>query len=140
MDDLARELAEAHSSGNGYQVAQILLPVSPPDNPGRLRTLWKSTNAASLKKDVSTALRRTSYLKSLPDDELTGWIDIVVAYWKALNEIVPATEPEERGKVNTFHVWAVGPGFFWRLVANGASRLRRRRESTRHGRNSRLWL
>lgn len=103
MDELARELAEAHSTGNGYQVAQILLPLSPPDKPGRLQSILRSTNPASVKKDVSRALRKSSYLKSLPDDELAGWVDILTAYWKAVSEIVPMIEPVESGKVYEPH-------------------------------------
>lgn len=100
MDELVNELAEAHSTGNGYQVAQTLLPISPPHKPGRLQSIWKSTNAASVKKDVSKAMRKSSYLKNLPDDEFTGWVDILTAYWKALSEIVPMTEPVDSGKVD----------------------------------------
>lgn len=100
MDELANELAAAHSTGNGYQVAQILLPISPPDKPARLQSIWKSTNAASVKKDVSRAMRKSSYLKNLPDDEFTGWVDILTAYWKALSEIVPMAEPIEGVKVD----------------------------------------
>ena len=100
MDSLAKELADAHSTGNGYQVAQVLLPLSPPDKPGRLQSILKSTNAASVKKDVSRALRKSSYLKDLPDDELTGWVDIITAYWKAVSEIAPMVEPVDTGKVD----------------------------------------
>ncbi|SPO02126.1 related to CSN12 - signalosome component [Cephalotrichum gorgonifer] len=98
MDKLAGELATAHSSGNGYLVAQILLPIPPPDNPDRLRSIWKSTNSATVRKDVSRSMKKSSYLNNLPDDEFTGWLDILCAYWKALSEIVPMLEPADSGK------------------------------------------
>ncbi|KAL2112730.1 hypothetical protein VUR80DRAFT_6612 [Thermomyces stellatus] len=98
MDELANELAESHSTGNGYQVAQILLPIPPPDRQDRLKSIWKGTNAASVKKDISKAMRKSSYLKNLPDDEFTGWVDILTAYWKAVSEIVSMTEPADSGK------------------------------------------
>lgn len=101
MDELASELAEAHSSGNGYQVAQILLPLSPPDRPGRLRGIWKSTNAATVKKDVTRAMKKSSYLNDLPNDEFTGWVDILCAYWKAVSEIVPMAESVDGVKVGS---------------------------------------
>ncbi|MBE3045090.1 hypothetical protein IMZ48_21555, partial [Candidatus Bathyarchaeota archaeon] len=88
MEELAGELAEAHSAGNGYAVAQTLLPLSPPDNPGRLQAILRSTNAATVKKDVTRALKKSSYLKNLPGDELVGWVDIFTAYWKSVSEIV----------------------------------------------------
>ena len=100
MEELARELAEAHSSGNGYQVAQILLPLSPPDRPGRLRAIWKSSNSATVKKDVTRAMKKSSYLNDLPNDEFTGWVDILCAYWKAVSEIVPMAESVEGVKVD----------------------------------------
>lgn len=100
MDELANELAESHSTGNGYQVAQILLPIPPPDRQDRLKSIWKGTNAASVKKDISKAMRKSSYLKNLPDDEFTGWVDILTAYWKAVSEIVSMTEPADSGKVD----------------------------------------
>ena len=100
MDKLVGELAEAHSSGNGYIVAQILLPLSPPNQPDRLRSIWKGTNAASAKKDITRAMRRSSYINKLASDEFTGWADILSAYWKAASTIVPLTEHTEgEGKV-----------------------------------------
>ena len=92
MDKLVKELADAHASGNGYVVAQLLLPLSPPDQPDRLRSIARSTNAASVKKDVTRAMRRSSYISNLTNEEFTGWVDILAAYWKAVSAIVPLAE------------------------------------------------
>lgn len=97
MDKLVKELADAHASGNGYVVAQLLLPVSPPSQPDRLHSIWKSTNAASVKKDVTRAMRRSSSIGNLSSEEFTGWSDILTAYWKATSVIAPLTENSERG-------------------------------------------
>ena len=91
MDKLINEFAVAHSEGNGYKVAQTFLPISPPDQLDRLYSIWKCTNQAAVKRDVTRAMRKSDYVNRLTSEEFTGWAEILTCYWKAVSEIVPIT-------------------------------------------------
>jgi hypothetical protein len=97
MNVLISELLVAHSSGNGYDVSKLLSPLSPPGEPNRLLSIWKSTNASSVKKDVRSLFR--AYLSPparISQDEVTGWVEIFSAYWKAIGDVL-AVEGRETG-------------------------------------------
>jgi COP9 signalosome complex subunit 12 len=97
MDELFRDFAEAHSGRNGYLLAQTLSPVHPPDHPQRLRHVWESTSALKAHKDVKQSLCASlTHRNALSKDEVNGWVDVYVAYWKALGQITAG----ESGKVS----------------------------------------
>jgi len=94
MDLLAQELAQAYETCSGYQVAELLRPDPPADNPSRLHRIFRSTNHATVKKDVNKALRKTE-MGRLSSEVLQGWSEIIQAYWRALAEIVSMLDPNE---------------------------------------------
>lgn len=96
MDYLVDEFSQAHKTGNGYQVAQVFLPIPPLGKPDRLRKVVRSSNHATIKKDTNKAIRKSPYLSDMAHDELAGWTEILVAYWKALNELVPLLDPSQK--------------------------------------------
>lgn len=89
MNELFDEFAKAHSSRNGYLLAQTLTPVAPPTQPHKLNQVWQSTNAHSVKGDVKHFIKSSmSHKGGLDKDELNGWVEVYVAYWKALREVL----------------------------------------------------
>ncbi|CAM1510146.1 Fc.00g004810.m01.CDS01 [Cosmosporella sp. VM-42] len=94
MNQLFQDFAGAHAMQNGYQLAQTLSPVSPDQTPHRLLEIVQGSNSYSLKGDVKHFLKSNLKGRKLGDEEMKGWIEVYVAYWKALNEILAG----ERGK------------------------------------------
>ncbi|EQL02787.1 COP9 signalosome complex subunit 12 [Ophiocordyceps sinensis CO18] len=91
MNVLFDDFAKAHAIQNGYMLAQTLSPVPPSGDPHRLREIWQSTNFHSAKGDIKHFIKaQTSYQKGrgLDHDEINGWVEVYVVYWKAVGEIL----------------------------------------------------
>lgn len=99
MEAFSKRFSEACIAGNGYQLADTLLPFSSPEEPDRLRNFYRSTNAASVRSDIQYSIlydRATSL--RLSTEEGKAWVDVYAAYWAALNEILQAEEAQETNK------------------------------------------
>ena len=93
MNELFDEFAVAYSAHRGYAIAATLSPVAPPDRPSRLMEIWRSTDSHNVKGDVKHFLKAsTNHRCRLDPEELNGWADVFVAYWKALGHIIAGEE------------------------------------------------
>lgn len=100
MNELFQDFAKAHSAQQGYILAQTLSPVATAAEPQKLNAIWRSTNAHSVKGDIRHFIKTTtSHRGGLTHDELSGWVDVYVAYWHAIGEIVSG----ESGRVRVFY-------------------------------------
>lgn len=95
MEAFFRDFSEAYGGGKGYQLSDTLLPFAPSQDPDRLRNFYRSTNAANVRSDIQYNILydRSSSLK-LSTEEGKAWVDIYVAYWTALGEILKAEEAQ----------------------------------------------
>jgi COP9 signalosome complex subunit 12 len=93
MDMVFGHFRSAHLTGKGYQLSETLMPVAPPHQPDRLYAFYHSTNAANVKNDVryNVLYDSTTSLK-LSTEEGYAWVDVYVAYWKAVGEILKNEE------------------------------------------------
>lgn len=99
MNNLFEDFAKARASKHGYLLAQTLSPVPPPSDLSRLSSVWRSTNAHSVKGDIKHFIKSSlGHRGGLSHDELSGWVDIFAAYWNATGEIVAG----ESGRVSNF--------------------------------------
>jgi len=91
MDSFFETFSSAFGRFNGYDLAATLSPLSPPSEPDRLYRFYRSTNIQSVSSDFKY---RLLYDKSNPlrlgADEGNGWVEIYIAYWKAIGEILEA--------------------------------------------------
>ncbi|KAL8733001.1 MAG: hypothetical protein Q9166_002399 [cf. Caloplaca sp. 2 TL-2023] len=110
MDTIFNVFHHAHYTHDGALLGQLFTPIPPPQDPTLLRRFHKDSNVFSVQFDI------TSYIKtpgsSLPKGETSAWIDIYVAYWKAIGEILRA----ESG--NHHHDWAIKVYEAWKEVMN----------------------
>jgi COP9 signalosome complex subunit 12 len=93
MDIVFGLFRDAHLTGKGYQLAETLMPVAPANQPDRLYGFYRSTNAANVQKDIryNVLYDSTTSLK-LSTEEGNSWVEVYVAYWKAVGEILKNEE------------------------------------------------
>lgn len=96
MDAFFTAFQDAHVIGSGYQVSATLLPLNTPERPHRLLSFYRSTNAQSVKADIEYQIKYGNKV-GLPKKEIPCWVDIYIAYWKAVGEILKAEESTEKG-------------------------------------------
>ena len=98
MDLIFDEFRRAYGLGDGRGVSQILSPISPEWQPERLRNFYRSTNFQNVQKDFKyQILYDNSSPLRLPADEGNGWVEVFVAYWKAIGEIQNAEAAAKSG-------------------------------------------
>lgn len=93
MEGVFKPFKNSHVTGNGYQLADTLQPLPTTTNPDRLHAFYRSSNFQSIKGDVEYQI---IYGKSagfnLPSAEGKAWVEVFVAYWKAIGELLKAEE------------------------------------------------
>ena len=96
MEAIFKNFREAHIAGNGYQLSDTLLPISPSEEPRRLRDFYNSTNAENVKGDIqyNVLYDRQSTLR-LSTEEGKAWVDVYTAYWAAVGEIIKAEDAQK---------------------------------------------
>jgi COP9 signalosome complex subunit 12 len=101
MDPIFDGFKKAYEEGNGYDLSMTLSPVDPDDDPDRLYNFFKSTNYAQIKKDFQYRILYDNAAPfKLPAEEGNGWVEVYVAYWKAVGEILNAENaPKSNAKV-----------------------------------------
>jgi len=93
MDIVFGLFRDAYLTGKGYQLSETLTPVAPPNLPDLLYEFYRSTNAANVQKDIryNVLYDSTTSLK-LSTEEGNSWVEVYVAYWKAIGEILRIEE------------------------------------------------
>lgn len=101
MNEMFEDFAKAHALHDGYLLAQTLSPVAPPNKSYRLQRIWLSTSSHNAKADIKQLIKsQKSQLRSVDHEELSAWVEVYLAYWNAVGEILA----EQSGKVCSYHV------------------------------------
>lgn len=95
MDTIFSPFRGAHLNYNGYQLSETLLPGTSSAQVDQLRAFYRSTNAANVKNDIryNILYDSTTSLK-LSTEEGNAWVEVYVAFWKAVGEILKAEDAE----------------------------------------------
>ncbi|KAJ9632040.1 COP9 signalosome (CSN) subunit [Taxawa tesnikishii (nom. ined.)] len=94
MDGVTNSFIRAFQAENGYALADVFSPIAPKHDSGRLYSFHRSVNAYGAKSDFSYAISDLHFTKQ----ESNAWVDVLVAYWKAVGEIIAAEEAVNLGK------------------------------------------
>lgn len=97
MESVFNDFKRAIEAGDGYGVAATISPVPPPSDPGRLYSFHRSTNSYSVQTDFRYAIVYNNDMQ-LNKMEGNSWVDVFVAYWKAIGELLLAEEVTNQGK------------------------------------------
>jgi hypothetical protein len=103
MDPIFEGFKKAYEEGNGYDLSMTLSPVDPDDEPDRLYKFFRSTNFSQVKKDFQYRILYDSATPfKLPAEEGNGWVEVYLAYWKAVGEVLNAENaPKSNAKVSS---------------------------------------
>jgi len=93
MEEIIRAFGQAQQEQNGYALAETISPVPPKHDSGRLYAIYRSVNAFSVQNDLRYALSDPHLNKG----ETAAWVDVYVAYWKAVGAILAAEEAQNLG-------------------------------------------
>lgn len=91
MDTLFQDFKQAQAVGSGPLLATTITPIAPSVDPNRLRKLYDDSNSFSIASDIRYGLldhKQTDLRFSKAEG--TAWVDVYVAYWKALGAIFEA--------------------------------------------------
>lgn len=93
MASFFSDFHEAQRVGDGRLLATCLAPINTAQNPRRLSSFAQLSNYQTVSADVRYHLFQTSGSVKLPKPEANAWVDIFVALWKCVKEVV-STEQE----------------------------------------------
>lgn len=82
MDIIFTDFSSAFKTGNGYELARSL---SPEQEKGYLKMIWKATNHHQAKDFLRRNLKRGN---DISKQELDAWTDVYYHYWLAVGAIL----------------------------------------------------
>ena len=91
MEDLFRDFKQAQLAGSGPLLATTINPLAPPTDSSRLHRIYNDSNSFSIASDVRFGLLDHKHTElRFSKVEGNAWVDVYVAYWKALGAILEA--------------------------------------------------
>ena len=105
MDDLFRDFKQAHHSLNGPLLADTLSPIPLSRDPKRLALFYSQSDDYSIDTDVKYQILHYDNKINLIKAEAHAWVDIYIAYWKALGPILNAEDPKEADWSKVYDGW-----------------------------------
>ena len=130
MNILAEPFGYAFQTQNGYFLAEIISPIPPERDGGRLYAVYRSSNPDQIKRQLRYELSNVPVnhdgTEGLSQRECDAWVDVFAAYWNAVGEILRAEEATNRAKNMGNHSVAaadwVGVYEAWKQVLNAVFR------------------
>lgn len=99
MEPVFQCFQRGYGNGDGYALSDTLSPIPPASQPDRLSNFFRSTNFSNVKRDCKQGLLRNSEV-GMTEEEYNGWVEVYVAYWKAVGELLAAdAAPKSNSKV-----------------------------------------
>jgi len=116
MEMVFRDFKQAQLMGSGPLLSTTITPIAPPADPDRLNTFYRGSNSFSIQSDIRYGiLHHANTDVRFSKTEGTAWVEVYVAYWKAVGELL-ATE-ETTSKADWTKVYEA-----WKEVANALIR------------------
>lgn len=96
MDALFDDFKHAHSQESGPLLATTITPIAPPEDPNRLRKFYRESDDYSIAADVRYQITHYDRSVQIKKQEANAWIEVYIAFWKALSPILDAGEGASR--------------------------------------------
>jgi COP9 signalosome complex subunit 12 len=116
MDNLLYYFRSAIQSNNAQALASTITPAAPPNNPGLLYAILRSSSNYDIEAEVRYGLSNNRGF-NLKKQQSAAWLEIYVAYYKVVAALVDAEEKTNQNKLNEADWGAVYE--CWKDVTNG---------------------
>ncbi|KAI4135919.1 MAG: hypothetical protein LQ347_000255 [Umbilicaria vellea] len=94
MDIVFRDFKQAQLVASGPLLSTTITPISPPEDPNRLQKFHAASSSFSIQQDVRySILHHDNTDARFSKSEGHAWVEVYVAYWKAIGEII-AVSPD----------------------------------------------
>ena len=106
MDLISRDFREAHLNFSGLLLATTITPIAPLDDPSRLRRFHDSSSQFTISTDVRSGFLSHAHTElRLSKVEGNAWVDVYVAYWRAVGAILDVENSEKGGHSKVYESW-----------------------------------
>ena len=92
MDALFNDFKQAHYQESGPLLAATITPIAPVNDPNRLRTFRRESDDFSISADIRYQITHYDKSVQIRKQEANAWIDVYIAFWKALGPILDAED------------------------------------------------
>ena len=106
MDIVFRDFQQAHLIGSGPLLSTTIIPVAPPNDPRRLHNLFSTSSSFSIQQDIRFGIlshANTELRFSKPEGN--AWVDVYVAYWKAIGELIATEDASKADWGKVYEAW-----------------------------------
>lgn len=105
MSILFLQFQQAYQRGLGPLLATTITPISPPEDENRLRNIYKSYDSRYTTSFIEESII-TPNRDLFSDTEGELWVELYLAYWKAIVEILDAEDSKKKGSwVKAYEAW-----------------------------------
>ena len=106
MEYVFKDFQEAHLIRSGPLLSTTLTPLAPAHAPNRLRDFYRSSNSSSIQHDIRIGLVSHANTElRFTKTEGNTWVELYVAYWKALEDILAAEDTPKPSWGRVYESW-----------------------------------
>ena len=106
MDVVFEDFQQAHMLRSGPLLATTITPTAPLDDPTRLRRFFNSSSTFAIQQDIRAGLLAHSNTElRFTKPEGTAWVDVYVAYWKAIGELLALSDGLRESYAKLYEAW-----------------------------------
>ncbi|KAI9794018.1 MAG: COP9 signalosome (CSN) subunit [Peltula sp. TS41687] len=98
MDRIFTDFSRAQEYGSGALLSRTLLPFADAQDPDRLVAFYTGTNKFNVTSDIHSQILYNPYAGyRVSKSEAEAWVEVYVAYWRAIGEILVAEDAIAKG-------------------------------------------
>lgn len=107
MEVIFRDFKQAQLVGSGPLLSTTITPIPPPTDPDRLNSFYRGSNSFSIQSDVRYGiLHHANTDVRFTKAEGTAWVEVYVAYWKAVGETLAVEDSPPKGDwTKVYEAW-----------------------------------
>ncbi|KAI9785927.1 MAG: COP9 signalosome (CSN) subunit [Geoglossum umbratile] len=94
MDNVFADFREAHQIWSGPLLSTTLLPINPASDPNRLINFYRDSEESKIQADIRYHVNAVR----LSSSESKAWVDVFIAFWKAIGELLPVDKLAREGR------------------------------------------
>ena len=105
MEALFTDFGQAQLSGSGPLLSTTITPLAPLHDPNRLREFCSSSTTFDLLTNIRCMVLEHGRDVGMSKPESSAWVDVYMAYWKAVGEITATETAHNKGWPKVYEAW-----------------------------------